>query len=164
MQDPGFNTIGKKLLRGYQITDADGVARFTTIYPGWYQGRTLHIHFKIRSAPSSSPGFEFTSQLYFDDSLTDRVHAQQPYAAKGQRNLRNSGDGIFAQGGSQLLLAVTQNSQGYAATFDIALQIDLHHPERRGGAGFKNTINPPSLHLNGTESPCLRPLAESRSE
>ncbi len=122
VQDPDFNSVGKKFLRGYQVTDADGTARFTTIYPGWYQGRAVHVHFKIRSAPSSNSGFEFTSQLYFDDALTDRVHAQQPYAAREQRDVRNSGDGIFTRGGSQLLLAPTQDGQGYAATFDIALQ------------------------------------------
>lgn len=120
--DPGFNTVGKKFLRGYQITDARGVAQFTTVYPGWYQGRAVHIHFKIRSAPSSRPGFEFTSQLYFDDALTDRVHAQQPYAVKGQRTVRNDRDGIYRRGGSQLLLALTEASGGYTGTFDIALQ------------------------------------------
>jgi len=122
VQDPGFNTVGKKFLRGYQITDAAGAASFTTIYPGWYPGRTVHVHFKIRSAPTAAPGFEFTSQLYFDDALTDQVHAQQPYAAKGQRTLRNSGDGIYAQGGSRLLLPVAQDAGAYAGTFDISLQ------------------------------------------
>lgn len=122
VQDPDFNTVGKKFLRGFQVTDTDGVARFTTIYPGWYHGRTVHVHFKIRSAPSGTPGFEFASQLYFDDALTDQVHARQPYAAKGQRNRRNTGDGIFARGGSQLTLAAARNSQGYAATFGIALE------------------------------------------
>jgi len=121
VSDPGFNTEGQDFLRGYQLTDASGVARFTTIYPGWYQGRAVHTHFKIRSDPSSSTGLEFTSQLFFDDTLTDQVHAQQPYAAKGQRSLRNAGDGIYAQGGSQLVLAVAQTDQGYAATFPIAL-------------------------------------------
>ena len=122
VSDPSFNTVGQKFLRGYQVTDANGVASFTTIYPGWYQGRAVHIHFKVRSASSSSSAYEFTSQLFFDDTLTDRVHAQQPYAAKGQRTLRNSGDGIYQQGGSQMLLSVSQASDGYAATFDIALQ------------------------------------------
>lgn len=122
VRDPGFNTVGKKFLRGYQVTDARGVARFTTVYPGWYQGRTVHIHFKIRSAPSARPGFEFTSQLYFDDALTDRVHAQQPYAAKGQRTVRNDRDGIYRRGGSQQLLPLTETSGGYTGTFDIALQ------------------------------------------
>jgi protocatechuate 3,4-dioxygenase beta subunit len=122
VQDPNFDTTGQKFLRGYQVTDANGGARFTTIYPGWYPGRTVHIHFKIHSAASSNTHFEFTSQLYFDDTLTDQVHAQTPYAAKGRRTLRNAGDGIFRQGGSQLLLDVAQGAQGYAATFDIALQ------------------------------------------
>ena len=98
VSDPGFSTVGQKFLRGYQVTDANGVAGFTTIYPGWYPGRAIHIHFKVRSDPSSSSGFEFTSQLFFDDELTDQVHAQQPYAAKGQRTRRNSGDGIYATG------------------------------------------------------------------
>jgi protocatechuate 3,4-dioxygenase beta subunit len=120
--DPRFNTRGKKFLRGYQVTDAGGIARFTTIYPGWYQGRTVHIHFKIRSAPSVRPGFEFTSQLYFDDGVTDRVYAQPPYAAKGRRTVRNDRDGIFNQGGAQLLLPVEQDGAGYKATFSIALQ------------------------------------------
>ncbi len=121
--DPGFNTIGQKFLRGYQVTDANGTARFMTIYPGWYQGRTVHIHFKIRTDPDSQQGFEFTSQLYFDDSITDQVHAQAPYASKGQRTLRNDGDGIFQSGGDQLILQLTQDGEGYAATFDIGLQM-----------------------------------------
>jgi protocatechuate 3,4-dioxygenase beta subunit len=60
-EDPRyFNTVGKKFLRGYQITDANGVVKFTTIYPGWYPQRTPHIHYKIRSPqsahlPTSSP-------------------------------------------------------------------------------------------------------------
>jgi len=121
VSDPSFNTSGKKFLRGYQVTGSDGVARFTTIYPGWYQGRAVHIHFKIRSAASAASAYEFTSQLFFDDSLTDQVHATEPYASKGQRTLRNSGDGIYNGGGSQLVLDVTGTADGYAATFSIAL-------------------------------------------
>jgi len=124
VRDPGFDTSGKKFLRGYQVTDADGGARFVTIWPGWYRGRTVHAHFKIRLDPTAKRGFDFTSQLYFDDALTDVVHAQEPYAGKGQRRLRNSGDGIFRSGGAQLLLAPTADgSGGYAATFEIALDL-----------------------------------------
>jgi protocatechuate 3,4-dioxygenase beta subunit len=121
VSDPGFNTAGQKFLRGYQVTGTDGVARFTTIYPGWYRGRAVHIHFKIRSSVAASSAYEFTSQLFFDDSLTDQVHAGQPYVSKGQRDLRNSQDGIYNQGGSQLVLNVSETADGYAATFDIAL-------------------------------------------
>jgi protocatechuate 3,4-dioxygenase beta subunit len=121
--DPGFNTKGKKFLRGYQATDAKGTAQFTTIYPGWYQGRAVHIHFKIRTNVGSGSAHEFTSQLFFDDALTDQVYTQAPYASKGQRTLRNDGDGIFIAGGDQLLLAPTQAGQGYTATFAIGLNL-----------------------------------------
>ena len=123
VQDPGFNTIGQKFLRGYQVTDAHGEARFVTIYPGWYPGRTVHIHFKIRTAPVAQRSFEFTSQLYFDDVLTDRVHAAPPYAANGPRTARNHHDWIFRRGGDQLMLNPTVVAESYAAAFAIGLQL-----------------------------------------
>src|SRR5919107_3282872 len=116
-----FDTRGETFLRGYQLTDDDGVARFMTIYPGWYQGRAVHIHFTIRDSPESQQGYEFTSQLYFDDALTEEVQSQGPYAEKGPRDLRNAEDGIYQGGGEELLLDLTPNGEGYAATFDIAL-------------------------------------------
>ena len=123
VQDPGFNTVGQKFLRGYQVTDARGEAQFVTVYPGWYPGRTVHIHVKIRTAPVARRSFEFTSQLYFDDGLTDRVHAAPPYAAKGPRTARNQHDWIFRRGGDQLMLAPTTVADGYAASFAIGLQL-----------------------------------------
>ena len=117
-QDPSFNTRGRKFLRGYQLTDSSGAASFTTIYPGWYPGRTVHIHFKIRSN-----GYEFTSQLFFEDALSDQVFAQPPYSAKGPRTVRNADDGIFQNGGDQLTLDVTLGKDSYAAIFDIGLQM-----------------------------------------
>ena len=123
-QDQGFNTIGQKFLRGYQVTDASGIARFTTIYPGWYFSRAVHIHFKIRSELSANSSYEFTSQLFFDDAQSDQVYSEQPYASKGERSIRNADDGIFQAGGSQLLLEVSQTASGYAATFDIGLQLN----------------------------------------
>lgn len=119
----GFDTVGRKFLRGHQVTDAQGLARFTSIYPGWYQGRTVHVHFKIRTAPSDGRGYEFTSQLYFDDAVTDRVLERAPYASKGRRAVRNQQDGIFRRGGDQLMLAVVPKADGYTGTFDIGLQI-----------------------------------------
>lgn len=123
VRDFNGDTQGQKFLRGNQVTDANGTVEFVTIYPGWYPGRTVHIHFKIRTDSASGRGSEFTSQLYFDDALTDRVHAQPPYAAKGQRTQRNDGDGIFQDGGDQLMLQLTQDAQGYVGTFDIGLQM-----------------------------------------
>lgn len=119
VQDRSADTRGQKFLRGYQITDASGGAQFVTIYPGWYPGRTTHIHFKIRTAA----GAEFTSQLYFDDAVSDRVYAQAPYSAKGQRNQTNAQDGIFRNGGDQLLLTLTEDGSGYVGRFEIGLQM-----------------------------------------
>jgi protocatechuate 3,4-dioxygenase beta subunit len=110
-------------LRGYQLSDAAGRVEFLTIYPGWYPGRAVHIHFKIRTDPDAGQGAEFTSQLFFDDAFTDQVYAQAPYAGRGQRNRLNRQDGIFGQGGEQLTLLVTPDGAGYSATFDIGVDI-----------------------------------------
>lgn len=64
VSDTGFRTVGQKFLRGYQATDSNGAASFTTIFPGWYSGRAVHIHYKIRPDAASSSGYEFTSQLF----------------------------------------------------------------------------------------------------
>lgn len=116
------NTSGRKYLRGYQNTDSNGEAQFTTIYPGWYSGRAVHIHFKIRLYTGSQKTYEFTSQLFFNDTLSDQVFTQSPYNTRGTRNTRNSNDGIYNGGGSQLLLTATPSGQGYAATFNIGLE------------------------------------------
>lgn len=110
-------------LRGFQRTDSNGKASFTTVYPGWYQGRAVHIHFKIRTDPEASAGFEFTSQLFFDDELSRTVYSSGVYAQKGAQDMSNSSDGIFNQSGRATLLAVSQEGDGYKATFPIAVQL-----------------------------------------
>jgi protocatechuate 3,4-dioxygenase beta subunit len=119
--DRSFNTQGKKFLRGYQVTDRNGTAQFITIYPGWYPGRAVHVHFKIRTDAITQKSYEFTSQLYFDEALTDKIHAQSPYISKGQRT-KNEQDGIFQDGGKDLILRLSKDGKGYVGTFDIGLQ------------------------------------------
>ena len=123
VRDRSFDTSGKKFLRGYQVTDNNGSVKFITIYPGWYPGRTVHIHFKIRTDAASRPGYEFTSQLYFEESITDQVYLQVPYVSRGRRTTMNTMDGIFRRGGDRLILQVARQAQGYAGAFDIGLQI-----------------------------------------
>ena len=121
--DPGFgSTKGTKFLRGFQTTDANGSAKFTTIWPGWYQGRAVHIHFKIRTTAAGGAVSDFTSQLFFDDALNAQVFAQAPYSQKGSTGwMKNAQDGIYTGGGDKLLLKPTQTGSGYTATFDIGL-------------------------------------------
>jgi protocatechuate 3,4-dioxygenase beta subunit len=110
------NTVGQTFLRGYQLTDSSGAANFTTIYPGWYPGRTAHIHFKVRSG-----NFEFTSQWFMDEDINDLVYSAAPYNSRGQRTTRNDNDGIY---NSTLLLPLTRDSAnvGYVGTYSLGLQ------------------------------------------
>ncbi len=121
--DPHADTRGKKFLRGYQITDANGMVRFQTIYPGWYPGITVHIHFKARVKNAAGREHELTSQLYFDDVVTDKAHAQKPYANRGSRRQRNVEDGLFRRGGRELMLSLAEDGRGYAASFDVGLHM-----------------------------------------
>ena len=119
--DMRFDTRGAKFLRGFQTTDSDGRVRFTTIYPGAYPGRAVHIHFKVR-AQAAGRDAEFTSQLYFDDALTDRVHAAAPYAG-ATRRMRNEQDGLYRRGGRELTLDVTPVDGGYRAAYDVGVRV-----------------------------------------
>ena len=122
VQDKIFDTRGQKFLRGHQISDKQGVVRFRTVYPGWYPGRAVHIHFKIRTNPGAKTGTEFVSQLYFDESMTDEVFKGAPYNTHtGQRRL-NSDDGIYRNGGKDLMLRVARAGSGYAGSFELALK------------------------------------------
>jgi protocatechuate 3,4-dioxygenase beta subunit len=114
---------GADFLRGYQVTDASGLARFRTIYPGWYPGRAVHIHFKIRSAPDAAPGYDFTSQLYFDDAVSDRVLTQPPYAQHDGNRTRNTDGGGYGSRGEELLAELRESDDGYVARFDVGLQL-----------------------------------------
>jgi protocatechuate 3,4-dioxygenase beta subunit len=120
-------TRGRKYLRGYQITDANGSASFTTIYPGWYSGRAVHIHFKLRLFAGSTQSYEFTSQFFFDEALTSVVHAQAPYSSHGTRNVRNTTDGIYnglsATDKSALTLQTTATGSGYAGVINLGVRV-----------------------------------------
>ena len=104
------------------MTDPKGVASFLTIFPGWYPNRAVHIHFKIRTQPNAQSAREFTSQLFFDDALTDQIHTHPAYLAHGERKVRNTRDVLFLFRGERLVVRLREEKRGYAGTFDIALE------------------------------------------
>ena len=107
------DTSGQVFLRGTQLTGADGRVRFQTIYPGWYPGRTTHIHFKVHLSGNR----EVTSQLYFDEALNREVYTTDPYAAHGQKDTSNAAD----LGRNAPLLAVSGNGSGYTGSMTITV-------------------------------------------
>jgi protocatechuate 3,4-dioxygenase beta subunit len=97
----GDENLDTTFLRGIQLTDADGVAEFETIYPGWYTGRTVHIHMKVHVDGETDDTYEgghvsHTGQLFFDDAISDEVFATDAYSSRpNDQRLRNDGDNIL---------------------------------------------------------------------
>jgi protocatechuate 3,4-dioxygenase beta subunit len=106
-------------LRGIQMTDKTGGATFTTVYPGWYNGRTVHIHVKVNAGGKTI----HTGQLFFDDAFTDTVYADNaPYNARSARKQRNSSDGIFNGGGAGSVFVITKDDKGYSGSMTMGVQ------------------------------------------
>lgn len=109
----GSGAGNRTFMRGIQRTNAKGLALFRTVYPGWYQGRTVHIHVKVHLGGNVL----HTGQLYFPDTVTDTVYRNKPYSSRPNRDVRNASDSIFRNGGSKSLMSVKKNSSGmYVAT------------------------------------------------
>ncbi len=83
----------------------------------------MPIYFKIRTEVSQGSAYEFTSQLYFDDALSDQVRVQAPYATRGVRTKRNSNDSIFRRTGDNLMLDLSHIDEGYLSAFGVGLDL-----------------------------------------
>lgn len=112
---------GETFLRGRQTTDAADMVEFRTIYPGWYPGRTVHIHAIVHTASET-----FTSQLYFPDPVSDEVLATEPYADRPGRDTNNDTDTIFPTGGVPDVLDISGSAGGYRAAVCLALPSSAH--------------------------------------
>jgi protocatechuate 3,4-dioxygenase beta subunit len=113
----GAGAASRTFMRGIQKTDANGVATFTTVYPGWYQGRAVHIHVKVHVGGA----VVHTGQLFFSDTLTDKVYTAAPYASRGSRDMRNAQDSIFVNGGKKSVLRVTKSGAGYVGAIALGV-------------------------------------------
>jgi protocatechuate 3,4-dioxygenase beta subunit len=114
------STRAETFLRGIQTTDANGRVTFTTIYPGWYQGRATHIHVEITINGQSVK----VTQIAFPDSVTAAVYTTGVYASRGQNPTTNASDGIFRDSLSEELATVAgDTTSGYTATFQVGIAI-----------------------------------------
>jgi protocatechuate 3,4-dioxygenase beta subunit len=105
-------------MRGTLRSDANGVVEFKTVYPGWYNGRTVHIHTMVHVGGNTV----HTGQLFFDDTVTDEVYKAAPYNKRGTRDQRNANDGIYQGGGEASTLKPTKSGNGYSATMTMGIQ------------------------------------------
>jgi protocatechuate 3,4-dioxygenase beta subunit len=123
------STTTEQWLRGYQLTNTQGQVTFNTVIPGWYQGRTTHIHLRVRSsysnASSTSDGTN-TTQLFFDQSFVDTLDTTvTPYSAEGKNNTTNANDHVFTgeTKGANLLSLVGNETSGYVASVTVGIPI-----------------------------------------
>ena len=114
--DAGAGT--RTFMRGIQRTDAKGLAVFRTVYPGWYAGRTVHIHVKVHVGGRVI----HTGQLYFRDALTDAVYRKAPYSKRPNRDTRNATDNVYRSGGRRSLLRVRRRGAGYTASIVMGVR------------------------------------------
>ena len=113
----GSGASSRTFMRGIQKTDAKGVATFVTVYPGWYQGRAVHIHVKVHVGGN----VVHTGQLFFPDAVTDTVYEAAPYNTRGARDMLNAQDSIFVNGGKKSIVAVKKSAAGYAGTITMGV-------------------------------------------
>jgi protocatechuate 3,4-dioxygenase beta subunit len=113
----GSGSANRTFMRGIQKTDATGLVRFRSVWPGWYQGRTVHIHVKVHVAGN----VVHTGQLYFPDSITDKVFRRKPYNRRPKRTTRNANDFVFAQGGKRSMLRVREGGNAYVAAITMGV-------------------------------------------
>jgi protocatechuate 3,4-dioxygenase beta subunit len=115
-------TTGLTWLRGYQVSDANGNVTFRTIYPGWYQGRTIHIHVMARWFDTNGNAtYTFTTQLFFVETLNNSVLAAAPYNTRGNRDTTNGNDHDYA---ASMLVDTQPNGDGsYTGTIALGLEL-----------------------------------------
>jgi protocatechuate 3,4-dioxygenase beta subunit len=125
--DGRTSTVGATFMRGTQMTNAAGVATFRTVYPGWYRGRTTHIHFKVLLNATSL----LNGQLFFPDTLSEYLYRNvEPYKTRRTpRDTANNADGIARQAGAGSQAYIKERSDSYLA----AMVIGVNPNARPGG-------------------------------
>jgi protocatechuate 3,4-dioxygenase beta subunit len=149
--EAAINTAGTTYLRGYQVSNAHGSVQFYSIYPGWYAGRTVHIHLRVRlypnNDPTQTPTYDYETQLFFDDAITSAIFAEAiPYNERGARDTVNSTDSIYLGGstdadgvasnaGALTTLKLSDDTSYVIGTFKLVLNLSLAETTGQSGGG-----------------------------
>lgn len=150
LEDP--KALAARWFRGQQTADARGRVDFDTCFPGWYHGRTVHVHFTVKTAD----GHGVTSQLFFDDALVDAIMKREPvYAGREARDTNNANDGVIgADEVNDYLFAVSRQHDGaMLASKAIILQTHGEVCSTKGGL----EVGGPGGHPPGPPPPGWRP-------
>ncbi|MEV0592572.1 intradiol ring-cleavage dioxygenase [Nonomuraea cavernae] len=110
-------TDDERYLRGAQVTNADGIVEFTTIWPGWYRGRTIHIHAMVHFSNERV----LTTQVMFDEAVNKAVLAKSPYSERAGRDTFNDDDNIYQD---NMLMKVTEEDDGYLGVIVFSADSD----------------------------------------
>ncbi|WP_329065846.1 intradiol ring-cleavage dioxygenase [Streptomyces sp. NBC_01429] len=145
--EDGSTADDQTYLRGYQVANADGVVKFTTIIPGWYTPRTCHIHVKVHTGGQKADGtyeggkVNFTGQLFFDDDIAEQIFTLDPYAKHSGSYTKLDDDMVYEGGGAAGgLLTLTpvhkkDPSKGYKGTIVLGIDPDAENDGAGGGGG-----------------------------
>ncbi|MBX3429882.1 MAG: intradiol ring-cleavage dioxygenase [Hyphomonadaceae bacterium] len=152
-QTGGVSTEGQKFLRGHQLTDAAGDVAFTTIYPGWYHGRTTHLHQKVYIGDRNV----LTAQIFLPDALSEYIYANaEAYRRSEQRDTLNSQDGIAEQQGRSTFGAVKEETDYFEVSLTLGVDPNHTSTEQGGPGGPPPTGRPPGPPPNGAPGPMGR--------
>ena len=137
--DGTLDTTGETFLRGTQMTDDNGLVQFRTIYPGWYRGRTTHIHYKVFLDETTV----LTSQIFFPDALSEYLFLNvDPYMRDTTRDTVNANDGIAQEAGHGAYAAIREQSDRYVA--ELVVGVDPTAVSQEGAAPGGPGGEPPS--------------------
>ncbi len=145
-------------LRGRQITDANGVASYTSIFPGWYQGRSTHIHVHVYTDKGKSI---LITQIAFPESSNSAVVQVNASTANGYTKgmsgyTYNAQDGEFSDGVSDEMSTVTGSvAAGYLLThtINVAAPVVTGIDGVEAESQFKLGVNYPNPFTDETTIP-----------
>ncbi|KAF8471107.1 Intradiol ring-cleavage dioxygenase [Kalaharituber pfeilii] len=167
-------TAGETFLRGLQPTGEDGIVTVTSIVPGWYQGRTTHIHIAAHTNGTITGNGDYYTigqtshigQLFFPESVIEQIETLEPYTSNTNTRVTNAEDGYYNEEAGTGYEAdmdihfIDENdwTKGVAATMVVGIDTAANHSLEWGSGGGPDGAGGPdgtvnTTTTNGTQAP-----------